>query len=1500
MGVMESPLDRGRLVVTPHAITLEGQRNLECDLRHGESLYAFLARHVDLAEQWEVAVDGDVVPVERWTQVYPNHGQVIECRSAVGKSVLRIVALLALTYFTLGAGGIAGGAFLGYTGAAGWIAAGATYVGGSILINKVLAPKPANFSLDSKTQDPTFNLSGTRNTFRAYEPDALLFGKAKITPDLSSNQPYTLYRGNDQYLATTLCCGINVDRVDALYNGEALLSSFDGVEVYHTGFDGMTDDGLPLYSNTDTVAGGSLDSPVGTYVQRTSADDSVRLEIDLEYNIYNYDSKGKPKYNTEGITIQWRLAGSGTWDNSYTTSVSGSKPKVQRWSIGFNVTEGQYEVRVKRNGSSSSETDAHCEVSWTSLRAIQNDTGNYKGLSRIGVVCKATGQLNGALDELRCVAYSKDLPYWNGSAWVTDSTRISNPGAQYLKFLRGHYDEDGVLIAGYGLPDSMIDLEAMKGFILHCQANGYTYDYYLKDARSRSEVLDAIAAAGFGQRVQAGGKYSVAWAADEQPLSGVVNMATIKRGQFQADYTLAGAADGIEATYLDASDWTNKVIRVSAPGVTTPLNPARIALEGVTDEVRAAEMARYHLGQSLYQYKSIQYGTDLEHLSYGRLSVLALQHDLTQWGYGGRVQSAELIGGHYHLTLDEAVPAPASGNAYIGLRIPGEDVYRVFQVATFTGTSKVITLAEAWPVDAAVPGDTTDNPAQDTVWIYDFKSEPGYRVRVVQVEPEAGLKGATVTCVPESDEFWTYVKTGEYSPPVGGTTSVRPVATNLQATESEVVQGNTTFNEIHVTFDLAGRMDHAVVMAQYTNAANETDGILYRVADTRTTEAVFRSSGPGTYNIFVRPYSVDGIVGGVGSVDFVTDDPSIPNWDNFAVTEIPGGIRAISWSYESGTIQPADIAGCAIRYIEGLVAGDTPDWDTMTPFGGEFFPATFESALPEAGDWTFAYRAYTTAGVTSFPDYIEVTLAANLGGIVGPEGTLAEQVAQAAADNAATAAQFLAVVGDVQPWDSTVTYVAGDNALFSGRIKRSTTGPNLNHTPASGSSSNAYWGDIGSLIRDSVAQAATLSSHGTSISNNTNDISVLSTNMTGVLAQISDPDHGLEANASAVEGLQAEVTTQDGVITTLKAQWFVSLDVNGKISGVYSVNDGVVSTFGILADVFAVVGTGDALTWEGSVLSAIKGSNSVKLGAGFGSDSDKLIFAYGPDGSSSTRTFATSKVAITASGKVKFAGLTTNYGSGWSSGASISTSYNTSSPATVTVNVASGTFYAGGTSINYSSSSGTVSQSRGTTQRYWCYYYDAGLSGGAKTLQISTSDNDTFKDPDVVLIGYVDCTVPAGSSSGSGGSGIPGCVWEDSYVLRRVGAYAVVSRAAELRPGDWLRVINPRTGAERWGRVSRADRALEPCVRVETDAMHLTCSMTAPLGTQDGQVLAPDALGALLAQRVDGVFSHAGCVGVINAGERWVMHVTCENDFFLAGDDPRAMCAHHNVKAYIP
>ncbi|PKH76190.1 carbohydrate-binding protein, partial [Stenotrophomonas sp. Betaine-02u-21] len=411
---------------------------------------------------------------------------------------------------------------------------------------------------------------------------------------------------------------------------------------------------------------------------------------------------------------QYRAAGTVNWQEFGNYNVRGTNNKSQRASYAIDVPEGQYDVRVRVAGNNTDGSGAEASFVWTTLTSVQRDTASYAGIPRIGIRMQANGQLNGAPDEIRCIAHSMPIPVWTGTVWVTQ--RTSNAGAWILAYARGIYAPDPTapggraLVAGMGLPERQIDLEGLKAFMLHCAANNFTYNNWITDVRSHQQVLDVLALAGFGQISWPRGRLSVGWAADEQPLSGVVNMANIKKGQFQVDYTLTNGADGIEYTYLDSATWQSKTLRVPAPGVTTMLNPAQVSGEGVTTEAHAVMLARWHLAQSLYQYKAISYSTDIEHLSYSRMSMLALQHDMTQWGFGGRVKGASIAGGRATLQLDEPVPAPAQGNAFVGLRIPGERVYRVLRVQPFAGTSDTLVLADGWPADAALPGNSEANP----------------------------------------------------------------------------------------------------------------------------------------------------------------------------------------------------------------------------------------------------------------------------------------------------------------------------------------------------------------------------------------------------------------------------------------------------------------------------------------------------------------------------------------------------------------------------------------------------------------------------------------------------------------------------------------------------------------------------------------------------------------------------------------------------------------------
>lgn len=999
MGLMNTPGGDGRLIVTPHPVLVDGQKNVTADLRPGESLYRFLMRHVgDLdGNRWEVTIGGRSVPRHLWHHVYPKHGQLIELRGGVGKAAIAIVAMVALTYFTFGIGTAASAGMWGagaVAGSYGALAATAVYMAGAVLINQVLAPKQPKASAAAPT---SHSISAGRNRARPYEPLGLLLGSVRIALDLIS-QPYTHYEGDDQFLSLALTPGINVDSVGELYNGDAPLSSYEGVQVWHNGFPAMASVELPLYSNADVVDGGSLldtsNDPKGrpgAWVQRSSSPGAVRLMVGIEFQLFDKTSKGKDKLNQEQIEVQYRAAGTQAWQVYGNYRVTGSTAKTQRVSYTLDVAEGQYEVRVRAAGRNTDGSGAQASFTWTTLTTVQRDTGDYSGIPRIGVRMKATGQLNGAPDELRCVAYSRPIPVWKGTGWVTE--RTSNPGAQILAYARGIYAPNGKLLAGMALPDRQIDIEGLKAFMLHCAANEFAYDHWITEVRSHQQVLDMVALAGFGQVSWPRGRLSVAWAADEQPLSGVVNMATIKKGQFQVDYMLANAADGIEYTYLDRTTWEAKTLRVPAPGVEVMLNPAQVTGEGVTTEAHAAMLARWHLAQTLYQYKSIGYSTDIEHLSYSRMSMLALQHDMTQWGYGGRIMGAAVVGGRMMLDLDEPVPAPPQGNAFVGLRIPGERVYRVMRVQPFTGAARSLTLVDPWPADAAVPGNSEANPAWDTLWIYDFKQTPGLRVRVTSIRPESDLKGAAVEVVAESPEFWQYVKTGKYVPsPNDSLLQTRPVASDLKITERQVVQGDTEFTELQATYAVTGPVGDVRVLSDLDGNSE-----LEEVARTTTRTASWRIPGAGVYPITVRPYSPEGAAGIAASVIYTTRGADAPPVlvDLFDVEELSGGVRRYTWGFFSDTIQSANFAGVEIRYVPGKV--DAPVWEQMTPLGEDgYHAAAFEAVLPPAGDWTFACRSRNTAGALSASArVVHKTLGANLGEVIDDIGeSLDEQTAR--------------------------------------------------------------------------------------------------------------------------------------------------------------------------------------------------------------------------------------------------------------------------------------------------------------------------------------------------------------------------------------------------------------------------------------------------------------------------------------------------------------------------
>lgn len=793
------PLGGGYLVVNPHPITLEGRRIVpEAAWAEGATLVQILeTAGVDATQgYWVVSVDGAEVPIELWHGARPKRGRVLTARRMPGKDVLRAVAFIALSYYTLGAGGAA------------YFSSFAVKVGvfmlGAALINKFLPPPAARVdSYERQTGGATYTITGGRNRLRPYEPIGLLFGTTRVVPDYAA-QPYSWFEGDDQYQSLRFSAGINCRTVTNMQVGDTPLVSFADYVETRVGF--PTGNSIDAFwANVDTVAGALLTAPGapnGPWVERNSSLSTVRLAIDLVATVYSMNDQGDMTPASVQVEVETRLLPSGTYAplGTYTLTSTGTKP-ARRTVLTPLLPPGQYQVRCRKVQADVATTRASNQVEWASLKSYQQDDGDYGGLPQYGLRLRATGQLNGTLDEFNWIGQQDLTPVWNGAAWVDEST--SNPGAQILQFARGIFAPSGRRLAGMGLSDSGIDIEALKLFMVHCAANGYTFNHYFDAPMSCQELMDAMAFVALGSISYHSGKLGVVWAAPGQPVEDVVNMANIKAGSFSVEHATGPLADELEVSWFDKdSAYKSRSIRLLAPGVTVPRDTARLAPAGIDTEAAAVRLGRWTMAQNVYGRKAVTWEMDLEHMAFHRFSVIAMSHDLTRWGHGGRLKAAVNTAGVVTLTLDAAVPA--SPTRYVALRIPGENTYRIFGVAAFNGTATQLQLVGSWPAGVPLPGDTPSNPAEDTLWIYDIKAAPGMRMRVTDIDPVDGMKGARITAVPEPDDFWTYMASGAYTatPAPAGPAEVE--LSNLRVTQRrlDVNYGNQT--ELFLTFDVSG------------------------------------------------------------------------------------------------------------------------------------------------------------------------------------------------------------------------------------------------------------------------------------------------------------------------------------------------------------------------------------------------------------------------------------------------------------------------------------------------------------------------------------------------------------------------------------------------------------------------------------------------------------------------------------------------------------------------
>ena len=225
---------KASLAILRHPLQREPSRTLSV-LRRRRRLRALAPRTPDpvicilngrpvLRAEWTRRVcDGDVVVFS----VLPQGG-------GGDSNPIAAIAMIAVMYFTMGAGSAAWAGAGGATATLGGTIVGSgMFIAGSMLVNSVLGPiyPPSTMQASAlAAPSPTYSLQAQGNTARLGAAIPELFGRQLIYPDYAA-LPYSEYAGNEQYLYQLLCISRGTVQIESIRIEDTPITNFEEIET---------------------------------------------------------------------------------------------------------------------------------------------------------------------------------------------------------------------------------------------------------------------------------------------------------------------------------------------------------------------------------------------------------------------------------------------------------------------------------------------------------------------------------------------------------------------------------------------------------------------------------------------------------------------------------------------------------------------------------------------------------------------------------------------------------------------------------------------------------------------------------------------------------------------------------------------------------------------------------------------------------------------------------------------------------------------------------------------------------------------------------------------------------------------------------------------------------------------------------------------------------------------------------------------------------------------
>ncbi len=597
-----------------------------------------------------------------------------------GSNPLNIVLQLAVMAFAGPIAGWANGALglgLGADSFGFALLKGAIGFGLSSLVASVTATPKASAAQQMATlaaPSPTYSLQAQGNQARLGMAIPAQYGRLKSFPDLGAD-PYADYSDNDQYLYQLFILGQGYYDIESINIADTPISSFPEIttEIVEPGGTVTLFPANVVTSNEVAGQEATYNVALGPFVATGAGvlANAIAIDVVCPRGLYYANDSG----GLDARSVSWTVAAlpiddagqpTGEWATLGNESISAATTTAQRRSYRYAVTAARYMVRLTRTNAKDASSRAGNDLNWAGLRCFVPGNQQYGAVTAIAMRMLATNSLSSQSARAVNVLATRKLPTWNPTTGWSQPTATRSIAWAVADACRATY--------GANRSDSRYDLAQLYALEQILEARGDHFDYRFDSALSFWDAITTILRAGRAQPYKQGGVIRFVRDQAQTVPRQMFTMRNIVRGSMQIDVSFPPEddVDSVEVEFWDARYWAPNWVLCKLPD-SAGANPAKVKLDGVTDWDHAWREGVTMAAQHRYRRAQVTFDTELEGQIPTLLDLVAISHDMPEWGASGEILSVtNLLGGvgvaaGGVLELSEPI-AFTAGNHYIALR----------------------------------------------------------------------------------------------------------------------------------------------------------------------------------------------------------------------------------------------------------------------------------------------------------------------------------------------------------------------------------------------------------------------------------------------------------------------------------------------------------------------------------------------------------------------------------------------------------------------------------------------------------------------------------------------------------------------------------------------------------------------------------------------------------------------------------------------------------------